>query len=85
MITTAESPRSIKKIHYDVRSRTTFPVQEIPVLPPARVPAETRIAMRPQPTPVLISPFRWVGWTILHKAFVGFVRITRLATGLKRD
>ncbi len=85
MITTAESPRSTKKIHFDVRSRTAVPAQELPVLPPAKVPAETRMAMRPQPTPELISPFRWVGWTILYQAFVGLVRITRLATGLKRD
>lgn len=85
MITTAEASHSTKKFHFDIHSRTSFPGQNAPSLPPERVPVETRTPMRPQPTPVLITPFRWYGWSLLRQAIAGLLRVTRLATGLKRD
>lgn len=52
---------------------------------PARVPEEMPSTMRRQPTPDLIVPFRWAGWTRMRQAILNAVRVTRLSLGSERD
>ncbi len=52
---------------------------------PARVPEEMPSAMRRQPTPDLIVPFRWSGWSWMRQAVLNAVRVTRFSLGSERD
>jgi hypothetical protein len=60
-------------------------VSETIIEPAARVPDEIPAAMRRQPTPELVFPFRWSGWNRLWQLAIGTFRIGRLALGTDRD
>jgi hypothetical protein len=85
MIAVSEPRKTTQKFASENRLRTQAPAKIATIDGPVRVPPENISVMRPQPTPKLIRPLRWSGWSLFGSWLSTSLRFTRFTLGLKRD